>query len=495
MRAVFRRRASHSTRAPRAATGDTRAAVRRGFTFAVGTLTLLLGAVVSPLQASTGAAVQPSATISGPATGGLHGRPYGASVVALAPWHYVEREYFASGVATAGGSQAIPAPQLGSAPSPYRTRIVVRRPVNAARFNGTVLVEWLNVSSQQDYDADWSEGYREILRGGYAYVAVSVQAQGVRTVRTWDPVRYAGLQHPGDGYAQSIYAQILLALRRPRGVDPLAGLPVRHVIADGHSQSGIDLHAFVDQVQSRQHVADGFLIRGDATTGFDVGHLRTPVLQYQSEAELTGPVGELQTELQHPPPARDSRFYRLWQVAGATHTGAEGSDYLFASLGRDWGGQSNVRWDERTEGRYDGSGASTCPSSIGVGTLDEYPQWYTLDAAIHALNTWVTTRRPPGHAPRIVVDSSGAIQRDANGNARGGVRSPVVDVPIATYHGDEGCPLSGVTKPLAPATLATLYPTHARYLAAFRPAMRRARAAGWLLPYDAADLMRRAGSR
>ena len=72
------------------------------------------------------------------------------------------------------------------------------------------------------------------------------------------------------------------------------------------------------------------------------------------------------------------------------------------------------------------------------------------------------------------------------------MRDPVVDAPIATYHGDEGCPLSGVTKPFDAATLKQLYPTHDRYVAAIRYASYRAAVAGWLLPYDATDLLSRA---
>ena len=319
-----------------------------------------------------------------------------------------------------------------------------------------------------------------------------MQQVGATSTKNWDPVRYASLQHPGDGYADSMYAQILAAVRHPKGVNPLAGLSVRHVIADGHSQSGIDLHAFVDTVQRTTPVADGFLIRGDAISRFDWAHLRTPVLQYQSEQELDGPVARLQQEGAYSPPAPDSAFYRLWQVAGATHTGQEGSDYLEAELGRDYATNRQPGWDEASEGRYDASGVGSCVSSIGVGAIDQFPQWYTLDAAIHALNQWVTTGHAPAPAPRVVTDGSGVPLRDAHGNAIGGVRDPVVDVPIATYHGDEGCPLSGVSVPLGAATLKALYPTPGSYPAQVRKAAERDESSGWLLNYDGADLIGRA---
>ena len=109
-----------------------------------------LAGVTAPARAGTPPV--PAADLSGPVTGGIHGRPFGSSVINLASWGYRENEYFASGTAQNMGSASNPAPAGGTAP--YVTRLLVRRPSSAARFNGTVLVEWLNVSSSQDYDAD-----------------------------------------------------------------------------------------------------------------------------------------------------------------------------------------------------------------------------------------------------------------------------------------------------------------------------------------------------
>ena len=61
----------------------------------------------------------------------------------------------------------------------YTTRIVVLTPTDPAPFNGTVLVEWLNVSGGIDAPAVWMMAHREMVRAGYAYVAVSAQRVGV----------------------------------------------------------------------------------------------------------------------------------------------------------------------------------------------------------------------------------------------------------------------------------------------------------------------------
>src|SRR5690242_14506657 len=85
---------------------------------------------------------------------------------------YTAEEFFVSGSA----SSYVPAGELAadgawnvkpSATADYTTRMVALKPVDASRFNGTVLVEWLNVSGGIDAPAVWFMAHREILREGY----------------------------------------------------------------------------------------------------------------------------------------------------------------------------------------------------------------------------------------------------------------------------------------------------------------------------------------
>src|SRR6266853_1207629 len=102
----------------------------------------------------------------------------------LAPLGYKIEEFFVSGTASSyklssaptsdGRWNAVPAENV-----PYATRIVTVRPSDPKKFNGTVVVEWLNVSGGGDGAADWIGLHREILRNGYAYVGVSAQKVGV----------------------------------------------------------------------------------------------------------------------------------------------------------------------------------------------------------------------------------------------------------------------------------------------------------------------------
>ena len=88
----------------------------------------------------------------------------------LATLGYGAEEFFVSGTASSCAS---------SDKAAYATRIVVLTPTDAAAFNGTVIVEWLNVSGGIDAPAVWFMAHREVARAGYAYVAVSAQRVGV----------------------------------------------------------------------------------------------------------------------------------------------------------------------------------------------------------------------------------------------------------------------------------------------------------------------------
>src|SRR6201999_2186092 len=201
-------------------------------------------------------------------------------------------------------------------------RIVVRIPRQRSAFNGTVVVEWLNVSAGSDTDPDWAYAAAEFNRNGYAYVGVSAQQAGINGsalgdvasqllpgvhvsgLRRADPKRYGSLHHPGDAYSYDIFTQVARGLRVPGKVDVLAGLVPQRVIALGQSQSAARLTTYVDGVQPLTHEFDGFFIHsrgggaaplsgsGDTGTIVDGAYrLRSdpgvPVLVVETESDLT----------------------------------------------------------------------------------------------------------------------------------------------------------------------------------------------------------------
>lgn len=440
-------------------------------------------------------------TVTGPITGGTKGEPFNAMPTALAESSgYVEEEYFLEGEATAyqpegelaeDGRWAV----TEATTAPYRTRIIVRRPADADDFDGTVFVEWLNVTAGVDGDPDFGLANPELLRHGSAYVGVSAQRVSVeggeaalpvdipgaevQALKQWDPERYGGLVHPGDPYSYDIFSQAAQAVRRPGDVDVLDGLAARHVIAMGESQSGARMLTYVNAAHPVARIYDGFLVHSRGGGGAPLGQrgfvlgegvarvrddLDVPVLQFETETDLFGPLGFFRAR-QH-----DTDRLRTWEVAGTAHADQAILDYN-AEMARELAG-----------GGFDL--AAQC------GSINQGPQAQVLRAAVAALRTWVVDGEPPPEAPPLEVEGE-AIVRDERGIARGGIRTPGVDAPISVLTGEAPagrsvlCLLFGDTVPFDAATLSALYPTHRDYVDAVTESAEAAVAAGFLLRAEA----------
>jgi hypothetical protein len=415
----------------------------------------------------------PLPTLSVPPAG-LHGHPLWDSWYDLAPFGYTEQEYFVSGTATsAAGTRA-----------PYTTRIIVTRP--KAHFNGTVLLDWANVTAQFENAVDTMEARQMLMREGFAYVFVSAQSAGLccspLTPKVWDPVRYAAIAHPGDEYAADMFSQVAKALRtKAKGhLDPMPGLTVRHVLAAGQSQSASKLYSYVQTTQAGAGVIDGFLIHGGGSKTFDKP-LTVPVLHLLSDREAA-------TDK----PTTDPR-YRLWEVAGTAHSDFWIGYQSVFGLGprvADQPAQSKSAYAATMDaaGNYGQVLHPMLATCVLAGST--MPMHYATSTALHQLNAWVQTGRAPRPTPRFAFDASGAQALDAHGNTLGGIRMPPIEVPVATYKSN-ACPLGGLTVPDTDAQLTAAYGTFASYQAKMRVATDTAVRRGWLLPADAVDQMRR----
>ncbi len=434
----------------------------------------------------------------------------------LAAVGYRQSEFFLTGTAS-GFVSDVPlgvdgrwvARPEGSAP--YRTRVVVRRPIDPARFNGTVLVEWFNVSGGLDAAPDWTLIHTEFTREGYAWVGVSAQFVGVEGgvtaipgvgglhLKGYNPARYGSLSHPGDSFSYDIFSQAAQAVRRPRGVDLLDGLRPSRMLAIGESQSAFRLVTYVNAVQPLQRLFDGFLIHSRGGTGASLSQAPQPVITSppgtrvrddQSEPVLTF---ETETDLitlgflaaRQP----DSDRFRLWEVAGTAH-----ADTYQLQIGPDDLGDSpdvaNIVIS-----------AEPIPGIISCGTpINSGPQHFVLDAAIAALDRWVRGEGAPAPAPLLeLAGTPPAYVTDEHGNVRGGIRTPWVDAPLATLSGlgQTGagfCGIFGTSVPFDEAMLAELYASHSDYVTAVEVSTRAAEAAGFLRPADA-DLIEDAAAQ
>ncbi|WP_156689282.1 alpha/beta hydrolase domain-containing protein [Mycobacterium sp. Marseille-P9652] len=429
---------------------------------------------------------------------------------------YVAEEFFVSGTATSYAA----AGELGpdghwpvnpSATADYTTRIAALTPADPARFNGTVLVEWLNVSSGIDAPAVWMMAHREVVRSGYAYVAISAQRVGVEggtsmlgadmSLKSHDPARYGGLHHPGDAFAYDIFSQAGALLGSAGASGIMRGLRPRHVIALGESQSAMFLTTYINAVDPLAGAFDGFLVHSrfaagaplDGSSIFDEHRarqavafrrdLRVPVLTVITETDLFSAAREGYYFARQP----DHERLRVWEIPGAAH--ADNYTIMVAPI-------------DSGSAPIDDLAAAYAPTDTLMGQrLSHYinfaPQHhYVVQAALGALNAWVGTAAPPPTARPIEVRDTEQPQPvlDANGLARGGVRTPWVDVPIARTTGFGGTEshmsaIFGSGEPFDTATLNRLYPNGIDdYLPRFTAALDEAIEAGFVLAADRAEI-------
>ena len=445
-------------------------------------------------------AVRSAVTFSGPIEGGSNGFPGTSTSLDLAAKGYTEREFFVSGSAASyreDGTWSSDGHWAAAedTSAPFTTRILVRTPADPSRFNGTVVVEWLNVSGNTDIDVDFGHMNEEITRG-YAWVGVSAQAAGITStggsglgdgvvgLLTWDPERYGALDHPGDRYSYDIFSQVGAALRTPGGVDPLGGLVPTQLLATGQSQSGFRMLTYANAVHPRARVFDGLIVhaRGGIGAPLADGMMLLDPAPARVRTDLDVPVFQLITETElfelcgGPGPTSfvaarqpDTDMIRTWEIAGTSHSDAYSLKILHPQYVRQF---SDIR-----------DLAALFP------IVNDGPQRYVANAALRALRQWAAGGAAPTSAP-VIDTADNAVLRDRHGNATGGVRTPQLDVPVATLTGELlHVPQNGATVAFDAATLAALYPSHDAYVTAFSDATARAVDDGFLLPEDAAILI------
>ncbi len=450
------------------------------------------------------AAAMPGVTVTGPmpvATPTFNNTLYGTSFD-LSQVGYESSQFFISGTA----HSYVPAKPLTSdgrwkvttgASAQYTTRIAVYRPIDPTKFNGTVVVEWLNVSGGVDDSPDWTLSHNELVREGFAWVGVSVQAVGVDAAKTIDPTDYASLSHPGDSFSYSIFSQAGRAVRDDAALI-LGGLRPQKVIAAGESQSAGRLMTYIDAVQPIGHVYNGFLVHSQFGTGAPLS--QAPQTSYLAptpttiRSDLGVPVFEFETQTDvYNSNLTDRLFYgnprdfRIWEVAGSSHFDYYGLQVGPTDIGNGQGAVANLAAMQNPP-RV--TSAGTCLQPINTGGTH-----WVLNAAVYWLNRWVVTGRPPPRAPYLQTTQTSPVvfKLDANGNALGGVRSPQVDAPIAALSGVGNtpafCSLFGTTVPFSASQLASLYPTHWQFVSKWGVATLKDLKAGYLVPADAVELI------
>lgn len=484
----------------------------------------LLGALVLAfgLLGGTATAATDSPARVPTVTGPVEGSPTILSTsFDLAPFGYEREEFFYSGEATAYTS-ATPLSEDGkwkvtaASTAPYTTRMVVIRPIDPKAFNGTVFVEWLNVSAGADSAPSWTQSHLEMLRTGMAWVGVSAQAVGVQGngqptptgvaaggLKAGNPERYGSLNHPGDSYSYDIFTQAGRAIREGGPDGPLGPLKVKRVIASGESQSATRMVTYINAIQPEEKVFDGFLVHSRFGSAAALSQaplvdiqaplparirtdLRAPVLTFLTESDV-GPLGAAAAR------QPDTKRLRTWEVAGTAHADV----YTTLGFGDTGDGAAEVALLDYSNPSL---GALNCATPVNAG-----PQYAVLMAGVRHLDEWVRGGgAPPKGAPLVVTEGPGrtvggrtvpsfTITRGADGNAQGGIRTPFVDAPRAALTGETNtggsfCALFGTTAPFDAAAIAARYPSRDAFLQQFDKSTNQAVKAGFILPEEAKRL-------
>lgn len=427
---------------------------------------------------------------------------------------YVEEEFFLSGTANVydlkNGKVTVATKAV-----PYVNRILVRRPADKAKSSGVVLLDIYNASNGFDVEDHWRRLGDHTMASGDTYVGVTSKPINVDALKNFDPKRYAKLTWnlsgtpdpnrvplkadptnptafnphqsiPGteEGLAWDIITQTGNALRVERK-QLLGGQKTSTLLLIGQSQSGIYLntwtnhfHALVAKARGR-NLFDGYLNSVGAKnerplrqTGkglemvdaSDAHDFDVPFITVSAEGDFSlFPPGTLTG-------AKTPKNRRHWMVTATPHT-----DLLSKEIMQD----AEILRSGRLPRVMD---------QAFIDALNPYPLEPAIIAAKSALVKWHEKGVPA--APSRAFDiSDGTLVRDSLGNAKGGLRYGLLNLPLATYTG-ASAPGSvfGSWKPISLAEFTKRYGTRQAYIAELREANKASIKAGYLTR-DGADQM------
>jgi hypothetical protein len=490
------------------------------------------GGAALALLVATGAA-EAAAKLQGPLPVSAASYPFNAAAhqaepIDLARYGYVEEEYLMYGegqVYALDGSTP-----RAQAKGPYVTRILVRRPKSAARFSGVAIVEPLNPSVDVDLQIMWAESHLQFMADGHAWVGMTIKPNTIKALRKFDPTRYQAVAMPNPrgapacaeaditpnarpttgadetGLAWDMITDLGRLLKAPGAGNPL-GKAAARLYMTGQSQNAGYARTYATFFARDIKGPNGKLLY-DAYLYSGSPPWQVPINQCAKDPPpgdprlLTGPAGapvielftqgDLSTNVESRRPDADKApdLFRRYEVAGGSHIDP-------------WEGRSDptVADDKRAGGRNsDGEPAVCRPKGV---TPTDFPNRYVFNAAWRSLDAWVRRGVPaPKAAPLELVPGAAKLVSDrqfvldANGNAKGGVRSPAVDAPTARWVGAKSgafsCIFYGYKFPFDQAKLKALYGDHAGYVAKVRASVRVQQAGRWLTSEDAAEIVREA---
>jgi len=434
--------------------------------------------LAAPIVAAKITAPVPVTAQSGEPFRGLNEQPVagpGLPLPVLQPYGYIEEEYFISG--TVDGK-------------PYATSMLVRKPKDASKFSGVVAVETLHAQGAIPF---W--GLRDVLMpGGHGWVMIASQRSALETfIKKSNPGRYGSLDipeaagvtpanpmapNPQDAISQDIMSQVGALLKGNASNGPFGGMTVKTLIMGGSSQTGMTTLRYIQESHAKARLADGKPIYDgylpmEAFTSGPITGGDAAIIHVVGEGDfgLFRAFGREMTFTIRPDSDAPNDRFREYQFPAASHVPTRGiadPKVIFATL-------SNVM-------------------SPGE-QLSQFPSAPFYRATFVNLVNWIAKGISPPKAAPIEM-ANGEIVRDEYGNAKGGVRTPYVDVPRVRYIAS--APTSdpknivrhmiGLQEPIPTDKLKSLYKSRAEYLKRFDNDMDRVVSQHWIAAQDGDQL-------
>ena len=388
-----------------------------------------------------------------------------ASQLPLSRWGYIEEEFFIEG--NANIYKALTAPAEITSTVPYKTRILVRRPADTRRYSGNIVLEPIHPGRTVPALATT---FRWIYGNGDVWVGVEPPGN-IPFLKQYNPTRYASLTPVPNLTVHDSLAQVSALLQSSSS--PIQGLQVRDVFMQGISATCGVVSQFINMLHRETTLANGKPIvsgymPGECTAALP--DINVPVIRITTQYDFNAS--------NRKPDSDDPKGrFRLYELTGSAHFST--NNPMFGVPVSVWRamGVTGTTGDTITCKEF------TAPT---YAKLNDFPVWVFFGGAMKNLQEWVQKGEAPPRAQPIMTDANGKPVLDELGNAKGGLRTPIVDSPTASWHAiGTDCNLWGYKVPFTAEVLKKLYPTHDAYVRQVKQQADQMVKGGWITEADA----------
>ena len=347
---------------------------------------------------------------------------------------------------------------------PYVTRIIIYRPTDKSRFSGNVIMEVLHPIGG-GRGIVWSLINSFLINHGDAYVAVQPPVT-FKVLRKADPERYGFLTEADPTQLWGSLSDVGKVLKSGGKQSPLRDYAVRRLYLTGYSWTGVATATYADYHHDQSRLPDGSPIFDGYLSFANAMYIRpldVPVIRTNTQSDF-GTRGGLRNR-------RDDSDkpwgrFRLYEVAGAAHVVVRPPPFP---------GLKAPKLLTTPPGSAPHRSNTNCQAQFPTGHLEnDFPLYLVMSAVFQLMYDWVDAGRSPPTAERISAAPDGEIITDAHGNARGGIRYPQVEVPVAKYGvGSNDCELLGYRLPFDAAAKKSLYGNKKGYVNAVQAVVDR----------------------